>query len=616
MAALARAPSSRDSREGAQLITSRANTMPLSRCPPLLHLLVAAMLLGMTLSAAAEEPVSAPPAVQVVIEGIDGALLENVRLLLSIEQQRNSPDLSPARLRRLHDKAPGEIALALQPYGFYRARIDAQLHQEADGSWVARYGVEPGTPLPLRQVEVVLQGEALEDEAFGALLKENPLRSGQPLNHPLYERYKRELLRLAEERGYFDAAFSKQTIRIALQPYHADITLQFDSGRRYRFGAVTFSGAVALGQPLLQRYLPFASGEPYSAAQLQTLQQTLSQSDYFDHVEVRVEREQKSDGMVPISVALTMRPRSKYRLGLGYGTDTGPRTSAGLERRYTNRRGHRFATELMLAQFKQSAAANYAIPLENPVSDRIVLRSEYRLDQTGDLDSRAVLVGADVERGSGRWRRSYGLNYQLEDFEIGLQSGTSRLLMPSLSWMYVESAPLLYLIHGSRTTIELRGAAEGAGSDTSFFQARLLGKYIVPLRLGRFLFRGEAGAINTREFEQLPPSIRFFAGGDYSVRGYAYKSLGPADSAGNIVGGRYLLVGSAEYEIGLGEKWSGALFVDAGDAFDEGDTLLARGVGFGLRRKLPIGWLRVDLARAISLDGQPWRLHLTIGPDL
>jgi translocation and assembly module TamA len=574
------------------------------------------MLLWMTLAAAAQEPAQAPVQVQVVIEGIDGALLENVRLLLSIEQQRDSPDLSPGRLRRLHGKALNEIPLALQPYGFYRTQIDAQLRQEPDGSWVARYVVSPGTPLPLRHVEVALQGEALEDEAFGALLKENPLRPGQPLNHPLYERYKRDLLRLAEERGYFDALFTEQAIRIALQPYHADITLRLDSGRRYRFGAVTFSGEMALEHELLQRYLPFSSGEPYSAAQLQTLQQTLSQSDYFDHVEVRAEREQAQDGAVPISVALTMRPRSKYRFGLGYGTDTGPRTSVGLERRYTNRRGHRFATELMLSEFKQSAGVNYAIPLENPVSDRIVLRSEYRLDQTGDLDSRALLVGAGVERSSGRWRRSYGLNYQLEDFEIGLQSGNSRLLMPSLSWMYVDSAPLLYLIHGSRTTIELRGAAEGAGSDTSFFQARLLGKYIVPLRLGRFLFRGEAGAINTREFEQLPPSIRFFAGGDYSVRGYGYKSLGPTDSAGNIVGGRYLLAGSAEYEIGLNEKWSGALFVDAGDAFDEGDYLLAKGVGFGLRRKLPIGWLRVDLARAISLDDQPWRLHLTIGPDL
>jgi translocation and assembly module TamA len=559
---------------------------------------------------------SAQESVRVSIEGIDGALLENVRLLLSIEQQRDSPDLSPGRLRRLHSKALEEIPLALQPFGFYRSQVDAELHQASDGSWLARYVVSPGTPLPLRKVDLTVQGEAGADEAFAELQRSAPLKPGQSLNQSLYEQYKRELLRLTEERGYFDAVFSEQAIRIALQAYHADIALHLNSGRRYLFGEVTFSGAIALEQELLQRYLPFASGDPFSSAQLQLLQQALSQSDYFEHVEVRVEREQREDGKVPITVLLTMRPRSKYRFGLGYGTDTGARGSIGLERRYTNSLGNRFAAELMLSQLKQSAEANYTIPLESPASDRAVLHSEYRLDQTGDVDSRALLVGAAIERAAGLWRRSYGLNYQLEDFEIGLQSGHSRLLMPSLNWLYVNSAPLLYLIKGSRTSIELRGAAAGIGSDTSFFQTRLSGKYIVPLRIGRLLFRGDAGMINTPEFELLPPSVRFFAGGDYSVRSYGYQSLGPTDSAGNVVGGRYLLVGSAEYEIGLGEKWSGAIFVDAGDAFNEGDYLLPRGVGLGLRRKLPIGWLRVDFARAISLEGQPWRLHLTIGPDL
>lgn len=560
--------------------------------------------------------VSAQESVRVTIEGVDDALLENVRLMLSIEQQRDSPDLTPGRLRRLHSKALEEIPLALQPFGFYRSQVSTELRQEPDGSWFARYVVSPGLPLPLRQVELTLLGEALEDESFTALQKGAPLQPGQPLSHPLYEKYKRDLLRLAEERGYFDAVFTQQAIRIELQPYHADIALQLNSGRRYRYGPVTFSGEIELELELLQRYLPFASGDYFSSAQLQSLQQVLSQSDYFNHVEIRVEREQAVDGSVPITVLLTMRQRSKYRFGLGYGTDTGPRGSMGLERRYTNGRGNRFAAELMLSQIKQSAEANYTIPLQNPSSDRAVLHSEYRLDQTEDIDSRALLVGAGIERAAGLWRRSYALNYQLEDFEIGLQSGHSRLLMPSLNWMYVDSAPLLYLIHGSRTSIELRGAAAGAGSDTSFFQTRLSGKYIVPVPVGRFLFRGDAGSINTPEFEQLPPSIRFFAGGDYSVRGYGYKSLGPVDSAGNVVGGRYLLVGSAEYEINLGDKWSGALFADAGNAFNEGDYSLARGVGLGLRRKLPIGWLRVDFARAISAEGQPWRLHLTIGPDL
>ncbi|HAI23845.1 MAG TPA: outer membrane protein assembly factor, partial [Alcanivorax sp.] len=115
---------------------------------------------------------------------------------------------------------------------------------------------------------------------------------------------------------------------------------------------------------------------------------------------------------------------------------------------------------------------------------------------------------------------------------------------------------------------------------------------------------------------ELPASIRFFAGGDASVRGFAYESLGPLDNDGEVIGGRHLLVGSLEYDHPISEQWSLAVFTDAGNAFNNFDDYEIRhSAGFGVRWRSPLGPIRVDFARGIE-EGREWRLHLSMGPDL
>ena len=133
---------------------------------------------------------------------------------------------------------------------------------------------------------------------------------------------------------------------------------------------------------------------------------------------------------------------------------------------------------------------------------------------------------------------------------------------------------------------------------------------------GRVILRGEAGVTIASEVTVLPASIRFFAGGDQSVRGYDYKELGPVDENGEVIGGRYLLVGSIEYDHRITDDWSVAAFLDAGNAFDDFDEPLEQGAGFGVRWRSPVGPVRLDIANAISKPGNHWRVHFTIGPDL
>lgn len=572
--------------------------------------LIAALVLSLSLPTA-----TAAPSLDVEISGVEKPLLENIKLLLTIEQQKTHPQLSEGRIRRLHEKAAEEIKRALEPFSYYRATINASLTL-TDERWLARYEVNPGPPLRLTQSEVRLTGEGQEDSSFQELVAKAAPQADSVLDQIAYEQFKRDLQRLAEERGYFDADFTTHRIQIDLANYQASISLHYDTGPRYRFGAVTFSGEYLINESLLRRFIPFRQGELFHNRALQELQNGLTNSDYFEQVFVRVERNQASGVEVPITVQGTMRKRTRYLFGLGFGTDTGPRGSIGMERRYVNREGHRFNADIKASQIRQSTSARYSIPLKNPRTDRLLYQAEHSVEQVEDIDTESSVVGVHHEHSYGKWQRSYGLDYHYENFKIGVQTGRTTLLIPSIRWIRIADGSGLHSANGRRINLHLRGAHEAVVSEQSFAQAVLGGKLIHSLNAGRLIARTELGSTWVDEFAALPPSIRFFAGGDYSVRGYAYKSLGPQDSAGNVIGGKSLFTASLEYEYAFNERWSGALFYDTGNAFDQFGDALVEGAGFGLRRRLPIGWLRVDLAQALSKDGDPWRLHLTLGPDL
>ncbi|MCW5209300.1 BamA/TamA family outer membrane protein, partial [Desulfobulbus sp. US1] len=124
------------------------------------------------------------------------------------------------------------------------------------------------------------------------------------------------------------------------------------------------------------------------------------------------------------------------------------------------------------------------------------------------------------------------------------------------------------------------------------------------------------GAIMMDSIDELPPSLRFYAGGDHSVRGYGYKELGPEDSSGKIIGGQYLTEASIEIERKINDTWSAAAFYDLGNAYDDIDLDLQVGAGLGVRMNLPFGQVRLDVACAVSDADYPLRIHLTIGADL
>lgn len=561
-------------------------------------------------------PVYAEVKVAVVIEGLERKLEDNVRLFLSIEQQKDHALLSEGRLRRLHKKARQEIENALQPFGYYRPTIESELTHPEEEYWQAKYIVDPGPELKIADIIFTISEEMREDSSFTRLIETMPLRVGDTFSHITYEDFKSSLAKLASQRGYFDARFTEHRVDVDLQSYSASIHLNFEGGPRYSFGNVELQQDV-LNEDFLRRFIPFKKGTPYTVNQLIELQHALNDSDYFRNAEVSLGKLTPGSLEVPVKVVLTPRRRNHYSFGLGYGTDTGARTKIGWEIPRVNPKGHRFDSEAKISEIGHSLSLRYRVPVLNPRSDQLIYSAGLVNESTDTSESTVRTVGVSLKRSRGEWRESVSINYQKEDFVVGTDRGTSVLLMPGINWTRIWGGDFIYAIDGLRFDIGFRGASTGLVSDTDFFQADGGIKAITSLgSRDRIIARGTLGAIETQKFEQLPTSIRFFAGGAQSVRGYAYNSLGQVDSSGAVVGGRYLMTGSIEYEHSFNDTWGAALFYDAGNAIDDLADKLKLGAGFGLRWKSPVGPVRIDLANALSNDGQPWRLHINIGPDL
>jgi len=282
-----------------------------------------------------------------------------------------------------------------------------------------------------------------------------------------------------------------------------------------------------------------------------------------------------------------------------------------------NRRGHRFDINTSVSEIGNSIVAHYRIPVLNPRTDQLIYSAGRVHEKIDTSETTLYTIGASLKRKRGNWRETISLNYQQEDFIVADDSGNSILLIPSASWSRTWGDNFIIAFDGLRFDIGVSAASKQLVSDANFVQLQTGLKSIHSISLrNRFILRGNAGGTRTEEFNKLPTSIRFFAGGAQSVRGYAYNSLGPVDESGKVVGGKYLLVGSAEFEHSFMNKWSVAAFYDVGNAIDSINDDMAKGAGIGLRWKSPIGPVRVDLARALSLEGKPWRIHINIGPDL
>ena len=574
------------------------------------------MFLTLLLLTAIPQSLWAQPVVKIEITGISSEQEANVRLFLGIEQQKQHPLLSSGRLRRLHDKAIAEIKAALQPYGLYRPKITSSLTEVEADVWLASYKIDPGPGIPIAEFNLNVIGEMKTDPELQKMIDDYTLQTGTVFNHGQYEAFKSRLSGLAHDRGYAEAVYTQARVEIDLNVYQTRVYLDMNSGPRYRFGEVSIDQDV-LDADFLQRYIPFEKGDPYSLRDLIRLQQALNDSDYFQIADVSPGKPLADSKEIPVTVVLTPRNRHRYDFGLGYGTDTGARAIFGWKMPRVNKLGHRIDSRLEISEIGYDARANYRVPVFNPRTDQLVYSIREEKEETDSNTSILSSLSVSLNHNRAKWREVLSLSYEEEEFEVASDNGDSTLLIPGISWTRTWGKEFINAVDGVRFSIAVRGANDKFISDTTFVQSIGSIKFISSInKRSRFLLRGSLGTTDTHDFDQLPSSIRFFTGGTNSVRGYRYEELGPVNENGDVVGGQHLVVGSIEFEHYFDDYWGAAVFLDAGNAFDDFDEDLEQGAGFGMRWKSPVGPVRIDLANAISTDDQDWRIHISIGPDL
>lgn len=527
-------------------------------------------------------------------------------------------DVTPVQAQRLHDRAAGQIQSALEAYGYYHVGVDGKLRDDG-GNFVSELVVTPGEPVRVTRADVAVSGDAMQRPTVERAIRAFEPAVGKPLDHAVYERGKTAITSALFGSGYLDAVLDRHRVEVTRSANSAAIDLHWSAGVRYRFGDTTFESH-QFDDGFLDRYIPYQTGDYYSQDQLLALQQGLIDANYFSVVQVQPDTDNARDGSVPINVMLAPAKRTVYTGGVFIGTDTGPGVRGGIERRWVNSRGHKLRFESLIAQRLRTLTALYTIPKPGKDNHSWNLGATFRDENTDTSESRTLKLAATDSRIWHGWLRTYGVQLLAGDFKVAGEKGTTTLLYPEYSLAKKQADDPNFTRRGWSLVFAGRVGAEALLSDTNFAQVTADAKWIRGIGdSGRFIARGSYGYTQVGDFGRLPPELRFFAGGDRSIRGFGYQTVGPRNAADKVIGGKQLLVGSAEYEHYFTRNWGVAGFVDAGDAFS-GTAFEAKvGAGLGLRWRSPVGMVRADIGTPVhgrSNDDSRIQLHIVIGPDL
>ncbi len=548
------------------------------------------------------------------IEGVDGDLARNVHGFVALADE---PCDAPRWLvQRRFREVEKETRRALEPFGYYDPNIETTLDTGED-CWEVTIRIDPGEPVVLRNVDISVAAAPGDESLFADVVALPGLSPGDALRHADYEKLKESLQVRAAERGFAEATFSQNTIDVWPDELAADVAVKFDTGPRYDFGDVTLEQSF-LDDRLVYAFLDFETGMPYDNRLLTAAYNDLSVSGYFSRIELIPDYDRAADRRIPVRVRLEPAARIEYTVGAGLSTDTGPRARAGFQNRRLNAKGHRVKADLGLSTVLQALSAEYRKPLRDPRSEWLAYTAGVTLEDTDTSKSDASRVGVRrSKRLNPDWMRTIALDLAYEQFEVAGLSSDSRLVLPAVLYDFKRADRDIFPTRGRRLSLEVRGTAQLLGSDTEFLQTIATARIVRSITAdSRLLARVTAGFTAKSEFQELPPSVRFFAGGDDSVRGFGYEDLGPTDASGNVIGGSRLLVASAEYEHRLSGNFHWAAFVDAGNAFEQFDVDPAIGAGIGLKWVSPIGPLRFYLAHPLNKSDRNVRLHIRLGPDL
>ena len=565
---------------------------------------------------------SSAESLRLKIKGVDNEELQKVLDLALVLPPSliNEGIINKTWLSHYQQQLPDRVREILEPYGYFHSEVSSQVKEIKPGEYQLRVKIKPGTPLKITTLKLEVTGPGAALPELNQLLEDFPLHVGDILRQDLYEEGKAAFLQGAINLGYFDAEFQRHQILVNRSKRQVDIILHLDSKVRFRFGKTRFENRGDYLERFLRRYITYKEGDYFSQTRLDQTRLKLRNANLFRSIEILPLRDQAKDHQIPIQISLESSPRHQFFPGIGYGTDSGARGSLRYRNRNLFHRGHEFQGDLRVSQEDQFFITTYTIPDLDSLDRKTRITAGIKNEDNSSYESDKLFSEVEYVRSfRENLTGSLFLRRERERYWIGDHSSNlSYLLMIGgrLSLRFVDD--LLTPRQGIQTRLELKGGADPLLSDISLLQltGNITTIYPLPQQLS-LLFRLRGGATcHSDSFSQVPASLRFFPGGGQSIRGYKYKSLGPEDQDGEVIGGKHQLIANIELEKKLNPDWGIVIFTDIGNSFNTLSGYHTRqGAGIGVNYYTAIGPVHIDLARPVNGHGTKYRLSLTVGAE-
>lgn len=506
------------------------------------------------------------------------------------------------------DELQWQIGQAMLAFGYFHPEIS--ISQENTQLIIL---IKPGARLTISQFTIKLVGDGKNNMALlAARAKLLDANQSGPFNSVRYEENKQYLIDAAEHQGFLHASYDKAEILVNHERTHAQINLILNTGPQFFFGQVRFDPTYICPE-LLQRFVPFRTGEPYSPDQILTLNQYLSSSGYFKSV--NIDPQINATQTIPIDVHLQPVPRTHYSLGLGFGTDTGIRGRASMHTIPVNRNGDQFSLS-GLGSFNENAIqTQYSLPGKNPLVDHYEWTANLANLNYDSGYSNSALISFGQRHNRLTFQRVLSLNSLYERFNYNEEPKVEQFsLYPKATFTWLTNANQLFIPTGYKLTLSGLASTRHWGSSEDFSQFTLDAKaaYTFSPARTRFYFHTIQARTFIDDINHFPLSLAQLLGGSDDLKGYTYNSLGP---------GKILSYAGLEIQKETKDNWYVIGFFDWGDVYRPSLKSPKQDIGLGLMWVSPVGPIKIGLAQPINSDFRriehdKLRIVISMGPDL
>ncbi|PFH08338.1 translocation and assembly module TamA [Collimonas sp. PA-H2] len=541
---------------------------------------------------------------------------------LDLSRYKDREDLSEDQLKFLIDTVDEQVAQLTSTEGYFSPKTKVTV--ESGEKKTIRLAVDPQQRTVVSAAAVDVAGKAASEapERVSQIKQNWGLPVGQPFRQADWAKAKEDGLQLLLKKRYPAAKVAQSEARITPEDNDAQLSVQYDSGPGFTLGPLRITGTKRYPNSIIENVNPLQVGEEYSVERLLLLQRQIQNTPYFGNVIVSIDDDPMHAQETPVNVQVTEFQTQRIRTGLGYASDTG----AQVQGRYTNYnvfgKAWVFDAQTKIEQRRQYGALDLSMP---PDSRSFVngVNGSYDRTTLQGVDLRSMKIGLKRARSLENYDTALTLDYYRDRLQqtdgavlppnTVIQPGQHQALVPGFSWVRRAVDNSIFPRSGHIFSIQTGFAVKGFLTDQTFFRADGRYKYYFPVaKRDVVILRTELGGVFTAgSSAAVPASLLFRAGGNESVRGYSYESIGNSQN-GTVYPTKYMVTASAEYQHWISEQWGGALFYDAGTATDSwARRSIKVGVGPGVRYRSPVGTVNLDLAYGVQ--AKQFRPHISLG---